>query len=713
MPTPTTGTSSCGRPERPGSADSFPLPVLASEPRPAPLGFGRSRNGVRRAVVLVLVHVVFGLHLLHWYTRGETLSPVEPSEAMYTLETGAINAGALFFGAALLATLVFGRFFCGWGCHVVALQDLCAWLLSRVGIRPRPFRSRLLVFVPLFFACYMFVWPTFKREALLPLLHRWLSQDSFASAERLLGRRQAFPGWSVELMVPDFWATFAGPIMAVPFLLVCGFGCVYFLGAKGFCTYGCPYGGFFYYVDKVSPGRIVVDHDKCEGCGHCTATCTSNVRVHEEIRDFGMVVDAGCMKCLDCVAICPNDALAFKIDRPGLFKTARRGRATSRPDTPKPAAARPAYDASWAGEIALVLVFAGVFVTFRGLYGAVPMLMAIGVAACCTFVFWRLARLVTDRNATLHNFRLKLAGRWRAPGVAFALVALVVLAFTAHSAAVRLIQRGAGSVDDRVTVPASAVFTMQRPPLAPEQEAAAREAIRRYTLASSWRDGGIALASTPAADVRLAWLHSVVGDFAKAEGALRRIMARGQLKENLASNLAQIIALQQRPADAEAVIREALERHPRFDALRADLANRLMQGGRVSEAESLYRDAVKRSPRSARSHFQLGVILLAQNRASEAIEPLRTAVELDPKSPGALQQLGGALLGAGKIDEGVAALKRAVELSPEDPLPAMALARTLLELGRKDEARTYIDLAEKIQKARSARPTPTNPPSHP
>ena len=27
--------------------------------------------------------------------------------------------------------------------------------------------------------------------------------------------------------------------------------------------------------------------DACEHCGHCTVVCTSNVRVHEEVRDFG------------------------------------------------------------------------------------------------------------------------------------------------------------------------------------------------------------------------------------------------------------------------------------------------------------------------------------------------------------------------------------------------------------------------------------------
>ena len=64
--------------------------------------------------------------------NGQTVSPIEPSEAMYTLQNGAVNAGFIFFTLAILATLIFGRFVCGWGCHIVALQDFCAWLLKKI-----------------------------------------------------------------------------------------------------------------------------------------------------------------------------------------------------------------------------------------------------------------------------------------------------------------------------------------------------------------------------------------------------------------------------------------------------------------------------------------------------------------------------------------------------------------------------------------------------
>ena len=32
-----------------------------------------------------------------------------------------------------------------------------------------------------------------------------------------------------------------------------------------------------------------------------------------------MVVDQGCMKCMDCVSVCPNDALYFGFGKPAIF----------------------------------------------------------------------------------------------------------------------------------------------------------------------------------------------------------------------------------------------------------------------------------------------------------------------------------------------------------------------------------------------------------
>jgi len=138
---------------------SIPLPVLKNSP--VQQGDIRDSKTSRwRAAALIALNLLMIAHLIQWRLMGQTISPIEPSETMYTIQRGAINAGFIFFALAILATLIFGRFVCGWGCHILALQDFCAWLLKKIGLTPKPFRSRLLVFVPLIAALYMFVWPT-------------------------------------------------------------------------------------------------------------------------------------------------------------------------------------------------------------------------------------------------------------------------------------------------------------------------------------------------------------------------------------------------------------------------------------------------------------------------------------------------------------------------------------------------------------------------
>ncbi|MCH9003001.1 MAG: 4Fe-4S binding protein, partial [Planctomycetes bacterium] len=266
-----------------------------------------SKSGRRRAVVLVIVHALVAIHIALWFATGETMTPLEPSESMEFSKHGIVNAGLIFFALTILSTLFFGRWFCGWACHLVALQDLCRWMLGRLKLRPRPVNLGILGTVPLVAFVYMFI---------APLVYRLHFGDSLAVR-------------GVQLTTDAFWVTFPSWIPAVLTFGTCGFIIVYLLGAKGFCTYGCPYGAIFGVVDQLAVGSIRVT-DACRGCGHCTAVCSSNVRVHQEVRDFGMVVDPGCMKCLDCVSVCPNDALYFGIGRPSMFATRRAGRRASR-----------------------------------------------------------------------------------------------------------------------------------------------------------------------------------------------------------------------------------------------------------------------------------------------------------------------------------------------------------------------------------------------
>jgi polyferredoxin len=377
---------------------SIPLPILNNQATQKDV-INKSKSSRWRALALVILHFLMIAHIIQWRFMGQTISPIEPSESMYTLQSGAINAGFLFFIIAILATIIFGRFVCGWGCHILALQDFCAWLLKKFGLTPKPFRSRVLVFVPLIVALYMFVYPTAYRFFAAP------------KSEPLI------PQFSNHLITTDFWATFPTVAVAIPFLFICGFMTVYFLGQKGFCTYACPYGGFFNLADKISPGKIRVT-DACNQCGHCTAVCTSNVLVHSEVKQYGMVVDSGCMKCMDCVSVCPNDALYFGFGKPAIVvaKTTKKN-----------------YSLTWTEELIGATVFLASFLAVWDVYQLVPMLMALGIATITTFLALRLLKLLRTSDLFFYHFNLKSAGGIKKAGWLFLSFGLLWIGLNAHS----------------------------------------------------------------------------------------------------------------------------------------------------------------------------------------------------------------------------------------------------------------------------------------
>lgn len=494
------------------------------------MGQARLRRRRRiRAAVLAGVWLLMIAHVTHWAVAGRSIAPFVLSDAMKTLELGQINPGFLLFAAALLVTLVCGRFLCGWACHMGALQDLCAWMLGKAGVRPRMFRARLLGYVPLFLAVYMFIWPTAKRVALLPALERlWPAGAAW------LGPVPPFPGWSTKFMTTELWSGLPSVAVAIPFLLMCGFATVYFLGARGLCRYGCPYGGFFLPVEQVAVGRVVVNADLCDGCGRCTAACTAGVRVLEETRAYGTVVDRNCMRSLDCVAACPHDALRLGMALPAVFKSVSAS--VQRPSGPR-------SDLGIRAELGMIAVFVFSLVTTRGLYGLIPFLMSVTLSVLAAFVLWRAWMLRTMRDARFVGVQLKRAGRWRAGGFVFIALAAAVGAFLAHSAAVRSAQWWGGVLDGRVTATREQAFGMDPAGVRSQDREAAKRALSWFALAAPIADGGIGLLPTPQIEPRMAWLALVAGEHRRAEHLLRRAADRRPDDDTLTAELARVLLL--------------------------------------------------------------------------------------------------------------------------------------------------------------------------
>lgn len=621
----------------PPTAD-IPLPVLSSRP-------GR-RWSRWRVWSLLSVHVLILAHITHWAISGRSVASVQLSDAMNTLELGRINPGFLLFAAALLITLLFGRFFCGWACHMGALQDATAWILRRCGIRPAPIRSRLLGFIPLGLALYMFVWPTFKRDLLLPVIHR-----SLPALDAYFKPVPPFPGLTAELTTSDLFARLPGALIALPFLLVCGCATVYFLGARGLCRFGCPYAGVLTTAAHISPVTITVDPSRCDGCGRCTAACTQHVRVLDETSRFGAVVSASCIRSLDCIDACPHQALSLHAGPPAAV------RGLLRKDSATAAQSLPLRH-----DVLLLACFLLSLTTLRGLYGMIPLLMAVAIALCLTGALHQFLMVLSRPNAAFRRLQLKRNDTFTAAGRTALSILGLAAAFMLHSACVRIILWHATTLDDRITVPRNAALRGEVPE---SVRSSARRALAAYTLGSGIGSGGIALHDTPWVTHRIAWLQIVAGDFDAAEQTLACAADRSRSPDALHAEIATVHAARGDIAGAIAQLtvrtRHASTPMPRSTCLLAELFASL---GDLLRAERVLREFLDRAPDEPTVAAALGSLLLATERPVEAVDTLSHAARLHPGDPALARVHAISLHAAGRTPDALIELDRATRLDP-------------------------------------------------
>ena len=644
----------------------------------------RSKATRWRVGVLIGVHVLFAVHIAHWLSTGSTVSPLEPSEAMDFAKYSVVNTGLVFFALTILSTLFLGRWFCGWACHVVALQDLSRALLIKVGIRPRPLRSRWMALLPILAAFYMFFWP---------LIYRVYIQDPLAVRE-------------VALATEGFWDTFPtwGPALLTFF--VAGFVAVYFLGAKGFCTYACPYGAVFGVMDRVAPGRIRVT-DACKECGHCTLTCTSNVDVSREVHDYGMVVDPGCMKCMDCVSVCPENALYFGLGKPAILAKPRQEKRPAR----KPL---PLIEELTGTAAALFGYFA-----VRGFEQERGFLLSVGVAACFAYLVIILLRLVRRKDVKLPGLVLKEGGKARPMGVVLALGTLGVAACAVPYGIVPEVSTWRASAAwTRLGSARSRWFEPGRQDLSAEEQEAAKALLanaktirartRLHSLGNTERlmwgellTGNVVgfekhigeALLYPRAGVGIMTLFGDElrsrGELVQAETAYRTALEAHPNQIRASLHLAQMLDAQGSAAAAAAVMDQALETVPEASSDRARLlAQRAILRFNLQDVEGAITDlhsALVDDPNQPAVRNTLWRVLMEKQRPDEAIQVLRDGIAVEGSSLELRAHLSQVLLVTGKAD---GAIREAVELGAlaQGDERLMAVVRAVLEqAGAADE----------------------------
>lgn len=183
----------------------------------------------------------------------------------------------------VIATLLLGRFFCGWICPATFLYELNTTLslwLHRIGVKTgnRKFDRRfkyLVLFIGL-------VLSAISGSVLISVIY----------PPAIIGRELYF-----SIALNGFGAGLVFFVITLLFDLL--------VAKRGFCRYICPGGALYSLLGRYRLVRIKRIVENCNDCAKCNAVCEFGLDpLHD---DFGQE----CNNCTACIAVCPTDAMTF------------------------------------------------------------------------------------------------------------------------------------------------------------------------------------------------------------------------------------------------------------------------------------------------------------------------------------------------------------------------------------------------------------------
>jgi len=241
----------------------------------ASFAYLRGYQRLRRVVMLVSVGYL-GFYI------GGCLCPLGAVQNLVLSGTTLKVAFLLTLAIPLLATLLFGRLYCGWVCPAGGLQEIVHG-------------EKNAVVVP-------------------PPLHRWLKYLKYVALVSLialvaLAGEPVFRDWDPFRVAWDL----GGPLvpLAVLAAIIVTSAFVY----RPWCRYLCPMGAIFAVAARLSLVRLV-PAASCVGCKLCSRNCrTQSLAVSKETGRV-TIDQEECMGCGACRSTCRKEGIRLGVPSP-------------------------------------------------------------------------------------------------------------------------------------------------------------------------------------------------------------------------------------------------------------------------------------------------------------------------------------------------------------------------------------------------------------
>lgn len=204
------------------------------------------------------------------------------------------NFSLYIVGLMALFGVIFGRFICGWLCPFGLIQDLLYKIPSKK-IKVNKRVNNILKYLKyVILALFVIILPMF-------LVNEFgLSPPYFCEYICPAGTLEG--GIPLVLMIKSL-RDVVGYLFVWKIFVLTGIIIASIFTYRPFCRYICPLGAFYSLFNKVSFYKYEIDKNKCTNCNVCTHKCKISIEVYKDPNS------AECIRCGECVKICPTKAI--------------------------------------------------------------------------------------------------------------------------------------------------------------------------------------------------------------------------------------------------------------------------------------------------------------------------------------------------------------------------------------------------------------------